>query len=75
MSAVAKQEDFVALCRSAFDEPSPDLVTAQANLKAVANTLLLNEDARQVFVDSGYASKVADKLHVTKARQSMPKGR
>lgn len=58
--------DIVQLCRISFDITSREDAEQQAALKQLANTLLLEEESRQFFADSGYAEKVADRLAVSK---------
>ncbi|KAH8700246.1 guanine nucleotide exchange factor [Talaromyces proteolyticus] len=48
------------LARYGFEGETLDI--RRAALRCIANALLLNKDMRQVFVDTGYAGRVAEKL-------------
>ncbi len=52
------------LCHDAFDHFPRDPLSSRVALKSLANTLLLQEQTRQKFVNLGYASKAADRLKV-----------
>ena len=71
MAKDVKHEDILSLSKNAFDGTHSDPATSQTAFKAVANVLLLQEDSRQVFADAGYATKIAEKLHVNHIRQSL----
>ena len=64
MSTASQNIDILALSRSAFDDNTKAGHNTLLALKNVANNLLLNEQARQTFADSGYAAKTADLLSV-----------
>ena len=64
MAEAEGERDILSLSHKAFDESNKDSDTLTVAFKAVANTLLLQEDSRQVFADSGYAALTADKLRV-----------
>lgn len=61
------------LCRYGFDNDS--LETSRAALKVLANVLLLDSDARQIYVDLGYASKAAERMKVKHSKQMNPSPR
>lgn len=50
------------LARYGIDGETADV--RRAALRCVANALLLDAKMRQVFVDTGYASKLAERLKV-----------
>ena len=56
--------DILILCEKAFDVDNRDDGSSQAAIKAVANTLLLQEGSRLTFGESVYPRKVADRLRV-----------
>ena len=64
MAGIDGYTNIVALSEKAFDQNHANVEHHLAALKAVANTLLLQENARQTFADSGYAVKTADRLRV-----------
>lgn len=50
------------LGRYGIDGETPDV--RRAALRCVANALLLDEKMRQIFVDTGYGSRLAEMLKV-----------
>lgn len=64
MAGVEGEQDILHLSQKAFDSSNKDSDTSTIAFKAVANALLLQEDSRQLFADSGYAVRTADKLRV-----------
>ena len=64
MENKAEGSNISALSKAAFDADLQTEDHSHPTLKAVANTLLLQEQARQVFADAGYAAKAADRLSV-----------
>ncbi|KAJ5280840.1 hypothetical protein N7478_006212 [Penicillium angulare] len=57
------------LVKYGVDGESPDV--CRAALRCVANALLLNGKMRQVFVDTGYGGKLAEKLKVDNSDDEM----
>ncbi|KAI0410106.1 guanine nucleotide exchange factor [Xylaria palmicola] len=54
------KEGVEMLSRYAFDTPSN--TTSRAALRCLCNTLLLNKECRQIFVDLGFEAKICNKL-------------
>ncbi|KAL9102738.1 MAG: hypothetical protein Q9163_002135 [Psora crenata] len=57
MAGTSKETDIIALCRTAFDGDDVHSESSVKAMKTLANTLLLQEETRQLFADSGYATR------------------
>lgn len=57
-------QNLATLCQRAFATNPRDAEAPKAALKSIANILLLHKEARQRFVETGFANAVADRLKV-----------
>jgi len=58
------------LVKYGADGETPDI--RRAALRCVANALLLDPKMRQIFVDTGYGGKIAERLKVRMRSSSRP---